>query len=107
MKVLLDTNVVLDVLLQRGQWLAEAEAIWQASMDGRLVPCISASSLTDIYYISRRLVGREQARQAVRQCLDVLVILSTDSDTLEQAYAFQANDFEDGLQIASAARNGI
>ena len=52
MKVLLDTNVILDVLLRQGQWLAEAEVVWQASTDGRLESCATASSLTDIYYIS-------------------------------------------------------
>ena len=75
MKVLLDTNVVLDVLLQRGPWMARAEAIWQASIHGRLESCITASSLTDIYYISRRLVGEQAARETVQKCLDVLTTL--------------------------------
>ena len=106
MKVLLDTNVVLDVLLKRGEWLVEAEAVWQASLDGRLESCITASSLTDIYYIGRRLVGGQAAREALRKCLDVLTILPVDEETLEAAYALTASDFEDGLQIASAVRHG-
>ena len=36
MRILLDTNVVLDVLLNREPWVAEASAIWQANDDGRL-----------------------------------------------------------------------
>jgi predicted nucleic acid-binding protein len=107
MKVLLDTNVVLDVLLQRGAWLAEADAIWQASVDDRLESCITTSSLTDIYYISRRLVGEQAAREAVRKCLDVLTILTVDKDTLEQAHALAVADFEDALQVSAAARNGL
>jgi len=106
-KVLLDTNVVLDVLLQRGPWLAGAEAIWQASIDGRLESCITASSLTDIYYISRRLVGEQAARETVRKCLDVLTILTVDKETLEQAHALAVADFEDALQISAAQRNGL
>jgi predicted nucleic acid-binding protein len=35
MKVLLDVNVVLDVLLQRHDWLAQAQAIWDAAESGR------------------------------------------------------------------------
>lgn len=107
MKVLLDTNVVLDVLLRRGEWLAEAEAIWQASLDGSLESCITASSLTDIYYIGRRLVGDQAAREAVRKCLDVLTVVPVDEETLEAAYALSAGDFEDALQIASAMRNDV
>jgi predicted nucleic acid-binding protein len=107
MRVLLDTNVVLDVLLQRGEWLAGAQAIWQASIDGGLESCITASSLTDIYYISRRLVGAQAARHTVRTCLDSLSIMTVDKETLEQAYALPVNDFEDALQMAAAVRNGL
>lgn len=107
MKVLLDTNVVLDVLLRRGEWLAEAEAIWQASLDGRLESCITASSLTDIYYIGRRLTGDSAAREAVQKCLDALAVLPVDEETLEAAYALSTDDFEDALQIASAIRNDV
>lgn len=35
MRVLLDTNVVLDVLLNRQPWVKDASAIWQANDDGR------------------------------------------------------------------------
>ncbi len=106
MRVLLDTNVVLDVLLRRGEWLDEAEVIWQASVDERLIACLTASSLTDIYYIGRRLVSASAARQAVRQCLDCLRLLLVDRDVLEQAYALPTVDFEDALQIAAAVRHG-
>lgn len=40
MKVLLDVNVVLDVLLQRQQWLADAQAVWDAAAGGRLECCL-------------------------------------------------------------------
>jgi predicted nucleic acid-binding protein len=107
MRVLLDTNVVLDVLLRRGPWLAQAETLWDASRAGTLESCINASSLTDIYYISRRLVGREKARQVVRACLDVLTILPVDASLLEAAFGVAASDFEDGLQIAAAKRSSL
>jgi hypothetical protein len=62
MRVLLDTNVTLDLLLELDPWRAEAEAI--ADADGRLQAHARASSITDIYYISRKLVGadRDQIR---------------------------------------------
>ena len=49
MRILLDTNVVLDVLLKREPWVSEASAIWQANDDGRLVGHLMASALTDIF----------------------------------------------------------
>lgn len=107
MRVLLDTNVVLDVLLRRGEWLADAEAVWQATAEGRLTACITASSLTDIYYISRRLASVSSARQVVRRCLDCLELLPVDGEMLEQAYALETADFEDALQIAAAMRGRL
>jgi hypothetical protein len=83
MILLLETNVVLDVLLRRPDWLADAEIIWKASEDGRLSSYISASSITDLYYISRRLVGAERARQVVRDCLDVIGIIGVTGALLE------------------------
>ena len=107
MRVLLDTNVVLDVLLQRGEWLADAEAIWQASIDGRLHACIGASSLTDIYYIIRRSAGRDVARTSIERCLTELTILPVDRSVLQQAHTLGGDDFEDALQIAIADRDGL
>ena len=103
MRVLLDTNVVLDVLLRRGEWLSDAETIWQAGIDGRLICCMTASSLTDIYYIARRLASVSTARQVVLQCLDCLELLTVDQEILEAAYGLETTDFEDALQIAGCA----
>ena len=102
MKVLIDTNVVLDILLERSEWVEDAERIWQASRDGRLTSHVSASSITDVYYISRGLTNPENARNIVRRCLDELRVVAVASDELETAYAFGGSDFEDDLQVACA-----
>jgi len=102
MRVLLDTNVVLDVLLERSDWLADADIIWQASRAGRVWSYVSASSITDLFYISRKLAGRDRARQIVRRCLDVLGIIGVTRDHLEAAYDLETGDFEDDLQTVCA-----
>ncbi|CAN5819174.1 PIN domain-containing protein [soil metagenome] len=107
MRVLRDTNVVLEILLRRGPWLAVAEAIRQAGQEVRLIGYITASALTDIYYIGRRLVGREAARTMVRECLDSLMILPIARNDLEAAFASPLQDFEDALQVASAIHHGL
>ena len=107
MRVLLDVNVVLDVLLQRQEWLADAQSVWDAADDGRLECCLVASSLTDVFYIARKLVGEASARTIVRNCLDTLSILNVDAKTLEEAYARPESDYEDALQIAVATLNSV
>ena len=107
MRVLLDTNMVLDVLLKREPWAAEARAVWKASDDGRITGYILASALTDIFYIARKQGGLEAARTAVHTCLEAFEICAVDRQTLEQAEALPGNDFEDNLQIAGASIAGL
>jgi predicted nucleic acid-binding protein len=102
MKVLLDTNVVLDLMLEREPWRQEAEAIAQADANQRLQSHVCASAITDIFYISRRLVGPERARGIVRKCLDRLEVVSVTRDSLDAAERRGGNDFEDDLQIQCA-----
>jgi predicted nucleic acid-binding protein len=102
MKVLFDTNVILDLMLEREPWRAEAEAIAQASADGHIHAHVCASAITDIYYISRKLVGAERARIIVRTCLARVGALSVTHDLLEAAERRGGSDFEDDLQIECA-----
>ena len=69
LRVLVDTNVVLDQLLQREPWYADAQPFWQARDTGRLVAYLPASTITDIFYIGRRHAGsRQRDRQSSVAC---------------------------------------
>ena len=107
MKVLLDTNVILDFLLERDPWRTEAEAVVRAVADGRLQAHASASCVTDIFYISRRVVGAEQARRVVRTCLDLLQIVGVTRELLVAADRRSGGDFEDDLQVECAIAAGL
>ncbi|MEZ5308253.1 MAG: PIN domain-containing protein [Pyrinomonadaceae bacterium] len=102
MRILVDSNVVLDVLLQRDPWHKEAALLWQAVDDGRLKAYMPASAVTDIFYVSRRLSDLVRARQAVQICLDAFNIGTVDRFVLERAQALGGSDFEDNVQIACA-----
>jgi predicted nucleic acid-binding protein len=82
-RVLLDTNVVLDALLERDPWVAQAVTIWGAHLDKRIAAHITATSLTDIFYLSRRLIDRTRAWIAVGTCLDQLYILPVGLPVLQ------------------------
>lgn len=101
-RILLDTNIVLDVLLKRQPFVVEASAIWHANDEGRLVGYLMASALTDIFYIARRLAGRETARAAIQTCLDAFEFCPVDRHTLELALLRSGTDFEDNLQMVCA-----
>ena len=102
LRVLVDTNVVLDLLLQRDPWYSQCQAFWQARDAGRLVAYLPASVLTDIYYISRRIVGNDLAHQIVTRCIREFGLLALYRGILEAALALPGTDFEDNVQIACA-----
>ena len=66
MRDLIDTNVLLDFLLQRELFFQDAERLFQAIDSGQILGYVTATTLTDIFYIARRHTRSiEQARQAV------------------------------------------
>lgn len=107
MKCLLDTNVVLDVLLDRSPWSAEMRPLWLASHRGEITAALTATSVTNIFYIARKLMGLERARLSVQLCLDALEVLPVDASALELAVSLQGSDFEDDVQIACAQQGQI
>jgi len=66
-RVLLDTNVVLDFLLDRAPFADEAAALWQANDDGRIEAYVSAITPVNVFYVARKLKGIETARQLVME----------------------------------------
>ena len=107
MRVLLDTNIVLDVLLQRLPWQIEAEAILAAVREERLSCCVASLTVANVFYVARRLVGLDRVRSIVRECLLTLEIMDVGRRELEIADSFSGTDFEDNLQIAVAITEGL
>jgi predicted nucleic acid-binding protein len=101
--VLIDTNVALDMLLRREPWLSEAHELLDAHAEGKVIGYIPASTVTDIFYISRRLVGALKALEAVDLCLQAFELISVDRAVIDAARQLEGADFEDNVQIACAA----
>lgn len=104
LRVLVDTNVLLDQLLQRTPWFEQAQPFWQAHDNGQIRAYFPASSLTDIYYIGTKQVGRDVARQGIEWCLQELGIIAVTYSILQAAYSINGADFEDDLIVACAQR---
>lgn len=108
MRVLIDTNIVLDFLLQREPFFQDAEMLFQAIDDGEVIGYVTATTLTDIFYIARRHTRNiEQARQAVLEILTAMAICLVDRAILELALDSGLDDFEDAVQIFSAVAQDL
>jgi predicted nucleic acid-binding protein len=93
MKILLDINVVLDVLLDRPPWVASAREIWKAFDENRATGYLSAISLPTIFYIVRKAAGLDKACDAVDVCLDAFEICAVDARVLETARSITGSNF--------------
>ena len=107
MRVLLDTNVVLDFLLAREPFATAAREIWLACEEQRCTGYLAAISVTNIWYIGRKMVGAEAARQHVADLLQVLQVCPVDFKVLAAARDSGIADFEDGVQVAAALAAGL
>ncbi len=105
MRVLIDTNIVLDFLLQREPFFQDAELLFQEIDAGQVVGYVTATTLTDIFYISRRHTRSvEQARQAISETLTAMVICPVNRAVLESAFnsgLFGIRDFSDAINRVS------
>lgn len=102
LRALLDTNVILDLLLQRDPWYTEAIPMWEARDQGRFFAHVPASALTDIFYLCRKQIGIQAALASVEMCVIGFDVLTVDRAIIEAALALPGPDFEDNVQIACA-----
>ena len=108
MRALIDTNIILDFLLQREPFFQDAELLFQAINTEQVLGYVTATTLTDIFYIARRQTRSfEKARQAVSEILIAMVICPVDRDVLESALNSNLVDFEDAVQLFSAVAQGL
>jgi predicted nucleic acid-binding protein len=102
MRVLIDTNVVLDFLQERKPFVENAARLFERIDAGEIEGFIAATTITNIYYIVRRTAGRAVAQDAITQIFCDLNICAVDLEILEQALALNFEDFEDAVQYACA-----
>ena len=112
MRVLLDTNVIVDVLQRREPWFADGQKIFYATANKLFTGCITAKEAADIHYFSRKqFTGEENTDAKARQVISKLYALFELIDTLgtdcRDALAIENSDYEDALMIAGAVRAGV
>lgn len=105
--ILFDTNVILDVLLNRQPLIEESKKVWQANLNGRVKGYITAPTLLNIYYYATKKLGSEKGAGVVEICLQAFQICAVDRKILEQAWAMKGRDFEDDVQAACALAEGL
>jgi predicted nucleic acid-binding protein len=108
MKLLIDTNVILDACLSREPWHENAEKLILACAEEKVVGCVTASSVTDIYYIlNKELRSAEQAKQALLNIITLLDVLDVTGTDCAKAFELPLPDYEDALLAYCATRHKV
>ena len=105
--VFIDTNVILDVLLQNEPFWPDSIRIFQLAELGEIRAYVSASSMTDIFYVAKKKLTIPLAREAMRKLLNLFQVVGVDSADLLGALELPISDMEDALQAWCAKKAGV
>lgn len=108
MRVLVDTNVVIDALTSREPWNESAEKIFLMAANHIVDLYITASSATDIYYLIRKhLHSAETAKQIMGRLYSLIGILEVTGNDCLEALASPISDYEDAVVEKVASRKEL
>jgi predicted nucleic acid-binding protein len=97
LRVLFDTNVVLDLLLDRTPHALAAARLVTAVERKELAGLLCATSVTTLDYLIARAIGREEARRAIRTLLRMFEVAAVTRAVLEAALELDLDDYEDAV----------
>lgn len=103
MKILIDTNIILDVLLKREPFYHSGTKILNLSKYENIELYVSASAITDIYYIANQtLRNKEKVKNMITKLTKIVSIAYVSEEEIKMALALSWNDFEDSVQYSVA-----
>ena len=112
MKVLFDTNVILDALQGREPWRENAEKLIMAVAGEKIEGYVTTKELCDIWYLAKQIHRNEEnankkAQLYISKLCKLFYILDTTSVDIENALSLEQNDFEDMVMYETAVRSGM
>jgi predicted nucleic acid-binding protein len=105
MKVLVDTNVIIDILERREPFFEDSYKLIQLAVQGKLKAFMSAGAVTDVYYIiSRGLHDAQKAREKIIALTALIGLCDTTVSDINAALTLHIADLEDSVIAAIARR---
>ena len=102
MRVLVDTNVVLDVLLDRRPFVSASAQVFALVEESRIEGFLCATTIATVDYLLGQALAPRKAREALRQLLDLFEVAPVNRPVIEQALRSRIRDFEDAVLEQSA-----
>ncbi|GHV24737.1 twitching motility protein PilT [Spirochaetia bacterium] len=99
MNILIDTNIALDVMLNRTEFYTESAQILLMAEKRIIDGYISASAITDIYYfIQKEKKNKKVTLSHIKELVKMIHIATITKNEVNRAIALEWNDFEDSIQ---------
>lgn len=107
MRVLVETDVILDVLQKREPFFSDSYRALRRALENDAECLISASAATDIFYVLRKSLGSaQQAKEHIDQLAQVVSFADVQGMDIHTALMRAMPDFEDAAVDAVAERSG-
>ena len=106
MRLLFDTNVVLDVLLDREPFSTRMAFLFSKVEKGELSGYLCATTITTIHYLASKAVGANEAKAEIGKLLNLFEIAPVNRPVLEAALQSKFPDFEDAVVHEAAQHVG-
>jgi predicted nucleic acid-binding protein len=103
LKILLDTNIVIDNLARRDEY-AESLKILEACENGDIDGAVTTVTVMDVMYILRKHINPAEVRDAVWMLLQIVGVVPALKNDISNAFMWDFSDFEDAVQASCAAR---
>ena len=92
------------MLLQRDGFWQDSIKVFQFVELGKVIGIVSASSMTDIFYISRKKLSNTDAKLAIENLLNLFEVINVGHAELRGALTVAIDDYEDALQVHCAIK---
>ena len=106
MRAIVDTNVVLDVLLEREPFVKPAVEVFRLAEESRIVAFICATTITTIDYLLVKSLQKPKAREALHRLISLFEIATVNRPVIERALLSKILDFEDAVLNEAAQMAG-
>lgn len=107
MKVLFDTNVVLDVMLDRDPFVEPTSQLMTLIENGKISGLLCATTVTTIHYLSTKVMGTVKAQNKIKDLLMLFEIAAVNRSVIEDALVVKFSDFEDAVLYQAARHAGV
>lgn len=97
-KVFLDTDVIIDFLIDRQPHTNAATLIFELCENGIIEIYTSSLCVINVHYVIKRVIGEKKAREVIHELLYLFEVLEVSKDHLISALKSDFKDFEDALQ---------